>query len=236
MAGYVGILDRVKLLLSANLNDLLDRALNANKPAVFDEQINQLQGSLEKITVCLGESLGREHTLEREISELKAQLSRIDSEIDRLLDLEEKESDQARRPSLAALAASRQANYNASKEILDLKEEQFQESEGQTGQLRDAKIKLEARIDTLRAQKSRLLALISERKAAEAHGRALSDADLRSRFSPEGLIREEQEAVERARGIVTARGITIDQQLDEVLGNDVLQQQLDERRARRKTN
>jgi aryl carrier-like protein len=49
MAGYTSILDRVGLLLSANINDLLDRALNANKPAVFDEQINLLNGSLEKI-------------------------------------------------------------------------------------------------------------------------------------------------------------------------------------------
>ncbi len=97
MAGYVGILDRVKLLLSANLNDLLDRALSANKPAVFDEQINQLQGSLEKITVCLGESIGRERTLDREIGELKQQLDKTDREIDRLLELEERDPDQARR-------------------------------------------------------------------------------------------------------------------------------------------
>lgn len=78
MAGYEGILGKTKLLLTANLHDLLDRALNANKPAVFDEQINQLQGSLEKITVCLGESIGRERTLTREIAESKEQLGKVD--------------------------------------------------------------------------------------------------------------------------------------------------------------
>ncbi len=233
MAGYVGILDRVKLLLSANLNDLLDRALNANKPAVFDEQINQLQGSLEKITVALGESMGRERTLTREVAELKEQLARMDSEIDRLLELEEKEPEGPRRASITTLAATRQATYNSTSQVLELKEEQFEEVQSQTAQLRDAKIKLEARIDTLRAQKSRLLALIAERKAAEAQGRALSEADVRSRFSPDALIREEEEAVERARGIVAARGITVEQQLDDLLGNDSLQRQLEERRARR---
>ncbi|GEM_PF-2125051 len=236
MAGYVGILDRVKLLLNANLNDLLDRALNANKPAVFDEQINLLQGSMEKITVALGECLGRERTLDREISDLKAQIEKADGEIDRLLELEEKEGDSSRRASVAALAASRQATYNSLLEMLEFKQEQEGEVQGQSAQLRDAKIKLQARIDMLRAQKGRLLALIAERKAAEAQGRALSDLDLRSRFSPESLLREEQEAVERARGLVTARGISVEQQVDDLLDNNFLQQQLEERRAKRKTS
>ena len=235
MAGYVSILDRVKLLLSANLNDLLDRALSANKPALFDEQINLLRGSLEKITVALGESIGRESTLAREIAEAKGRLEKMDLEIDRLLEMQEKEPDAVRRASLEALATSRQANYNSLREILELREDQLREVQGQTAQLRDARIKLEARIDTLRAQKSRLLALISERKAAEAQGRALSEADVRSRFSPEEIIRQEEEALERARGIVAARGISVEQQLDDLLGDDLLRRQLDERRARRRS-
>lgn len=93
MAGYEGILGKTKLLLTANLHDLLDRALNANKPAVFDEQINQLQGSLEKITVCLGESIGRERTLTREIAESKEQLGKVDGEFDKLLEVEGREQD-----------------------------------------------------------------------------------------------------------------------------------------------
>lgn len=236
MAGYVGILDRVSLLLRANLNDLLDRALNSNKPAVFDEQINLLQGSLEKITVVLGESIGRENTLKREIEELNEQIDKMDRDIDRLLELEDKESDPARRASIATLATSRQANYNSSKEILDLKDEQLKEVQGQVQQLQDAKLKLGARIDTLRTQKGRLLALIAERGAAEAQGKAISDTDFRSQFSPEELIREEEEKVDRAKGIVAARGVTIEHQLDDLLGNDVLQQQLEERRARLKSS
>ena len=234
MAGYEGILGKAKLLLTANIHDLLDRALNANKPAVFDEQINQLQGSLEKITVCLGESIGRERTLTREIAESKEDLAKIDGEIDRLLEVEEKEQDQVRRASISALASNRQANYNSLCQVLELKEEQLADTQGQTAQLQDAKVKLSARVDMLRAQKSRLLALVSERKAAEAQGKALSTADILSRFSPESLIREEQQAVERARGIVAARTSTVEQQLDDVLGNDLLQQQIEERRARKR--
>ena len=234
MAGYEGILGKVKLLLTANVQDLLNKALNTNKPAVFDEQVNLLQGSLEKITVCLGESIGREKTLAREIAELKEQLADLDGEIDRLLEIEEREGDPVRRASISTLATNRQSKHNSDSQILELKEEQLEDVKEQTAQLQDAKIKLAARIDMLRAQKTRLVALISERKAAEAQGKALSTADLLSRFSPEGLIREEQEAVERARGIVIARTSTVEQQLDDLLGNDMLQRQLEERRARRK--
>src|SRR3990172_5722024 len=164
MAGYEGILGKAKLLLTANINDLLGRALNANKPAVFDEQINMLQGNLEKITVCLGESIGREKTLTRESTELREQLARIDVELDRLLDLDERETDQIKRASIAALATNRQSNYNSTNQVLELKQEQLAEAQSQTAQLQDAKIKLDARVETLRAQKSRLLALIRARK------------------------------------------------------------------------
>ncbi len=234
MAGYEGILGKAKLLLTANLHDLLDRALNANKPAVFDEQINVLQGSLEKITICLGESIGREKTLTREISELKDELAKADSDIDRLLEMEQKESDQVRRATITALATNRQAKLNSFDQVLDLKSDQLVEAKNQTVQLEDAKIKLAARIEMLRAQKSRLMALIGERKAAEAQGKALSTVDILSRFSPEALVREEQEAVERARGIVVARSTTVEHQLDDLLGNEALQQQLEDRRSRRK--
>lgn len=234
MAGYEGILGKVKLLLTANIHDLLDRALNTNKPAVFDEQINLLQGSLEKITVCLGESIGREKTLFREADDLKEQLAKIDAEMDKLLDLEEREKDQLKRASISALATNRQASYNSLGQVLELKVDQLADTQAQTVQLQDAKLKLDARVDMLRAQKSRLLALVSERKAAEAQGRVLSTTVLLSRFSPESLIREEEEAVERARGIVTARSGSVEQQIDDLLGNDQLQQQIEERRARRK--
>lgn len=234
MAGYEGILGKVRLLLTANIHDLLDRALNTNKPAVFDEQINILQGNLEKITVCLGESIGREKTLGREIAELREQLVRIDGEMDKLLDLEEREKDPIKLASISALATNRQANYNSTNEVLELKQDQIKEAQGQSAQLGDAKLKLSARIDVLRAQKSRLLALVSERKAAEAQGKVLSTTDLLSRFSPDSLIREEEEAVERARGIVQARNSSVEQQIDDLLGSDVLKQQIEERRARRK--
>ena len=199
---------------------------------MFDEQINVLQGSLEKITVALGESIGREKTLTREIDEIQDQLATMDSEIDRLLALEARETDSARLASIKALAINRQANYNSVSQVLELKQDQLEEVREQTAQLQDARIKLAARIDMLRAQKTRLVALIGERKAAEAQGKALAAADVLSRFSPEQLIREEQEAVERARGLVAARSSTVEQQLDDLLENDVLQRQLAERRAR----
>jgi phage shock protein A len=234
MSGYVGILEKASLLLRANVNDLLDRALGANKPAVFDEQINLLRGSLEKITVCLGEAIGRKTTLNREIDELEGQQAGIDSEIDRLLALAEKETDRLRRSQIEALATSRQSAFNTSVQILELKKSQLEQTVEDEAQLQEAKIKLTARIDTLKVQKNQLLALMAERRAAEAQGRALSDTDIRSRFSPEEMIQQEKDALDRAHGIVTARSGSVSEQIDDILGNDVLQQQLAERRARLK--
>ena len=41
MARYQSIFDRVGLLISANVNALLDKALNTNSIAVFDEYVNR---------------------------------------------------------------------------------------------------------------------------------------------------------------------------------------------------
>ncbi len=95
-------------------------------------------------------------------------------------------------------------------------------------------MKLGARIDVLRSQRSKLAALIEERKAAEAQGRAIATIDVRSAFSPDALIRSEQEALERQQGIAAARSVALGQNLDDVLGNEALDDQLEALRAERK--
>ncbi len=41
------LLEKVSTLISANLHDLVDRALQSNSPAVIDQYIRQVENNLE---------------------------------------------------------------------------------------------------------------------------------------------------------------------------------------------
>src|SRR5512146_1871212 len=101
MPSYQSIFDRVGLLISANVNALLDRALGANSVAVFDEYVNRMNGALDALETAEGVERGRAKTLGRQIDELEADTVRLDSDVDRLLARNER-----------TLAAARQAVFN----------------------------------------------------------------------------------------------------------------------------
>ena len=92
---------------------------------------------------------------------------------------------------------------------------------------------VEARIDMLQAQRSKLEALISARKAAEAQGRALQRIDVYKEFSAEDIMRDEQAALDKAMGRLEARHDTLESSVDRILGSEEVDAQLNERRARR---
>ncbi|MDO8670447.1 MAG: hypothetical protein Q7O66_03340 [Dehalococcoidia bacterium] len=237
MAGYDSIFAKVERLFTSNIQDLLTRALNANKLAVFDEEVNRLSGALDQITVAHGESLGREKTLVREIDELEDEVAGLSQRLNLALDREEqtKTGDRASQSSqYTALAKATLSQRNTKSDILAGKQQQLEESKEQIARLYEARIKLGARIDVLRSQRSKLGALIEERKAAAAQGKALATIDVRSAFAPDALIRSEQEAVERLQGIATARSVALGQHLDDLLGDEALDDQLDALRVERK--
>ncbi|MBI2863180.1 MAG: PspA/IM30 family protein [Chloroflexi bacterium] len=237
MAGYDSIFAKVERLFTANIQDLLTRALNSNKLAVFDEEVNRLNGALEQITVAHGESLGREKTLTRELDELEDEVAALSQRLNLALDKEEQatsSSQPTQASQYTALAKATLSQRNTKSEILTSKQHQLEEAKEQIARLYEARVKLGARIDVLRAQRSKLAALIEERKAAAAQGRALGAIDVRSAFSPDALIRSEQEALERQQGIAAARSLTLGQNLDDVLGNEALDEQLDALRVERK--
>lgn len=237
MAGYDSIFAKVERLFTASVQDLLSRALNSNKIAVFDEEVNRLNGALEQITVAHGEALGREKTLTRELDELEDEVAALSQRLNLALDKEEqaRAGDQATHASqYTALAKATLSQRNTKSEILTSKQDQLEDTKEQMARLYEARVKLGARIEVLRAQRSKLVALIAERRAAEAQGKALAAIDVRSAFSPDALIRTEQEAVERQQGIAAARSLTLGQHLDDVLGNEALDEQLEALRSERK--
>ncbi len=229
-----GIFEKVGTLLSANVHALLDSVLNLNKMAVFDETVRKLREAREEIIAAEGDARGRLRTLEREISEVTQEQAKRDQDIDRLLARADAVStDEATKRECETAARSLQAVYNERNGVLASKQQLLQSVQLEVPRLAQSRVAVEARIQMLEAQRSKLEALISARKAAEAQGKALSKIDIYREFSADDMTRDEQAALDRAQGRLEARQATMDSAVDRLLGSEELDQQLAERRARR---
>lgn len=223
MAGYQSIFDRVTLLVTANINALLDRALGANSVAVFDEYINRMNGALDALQTAEGVERGRSKTLARQVSDLEAQCRQLDQDVDRLLERGER-----------TLAAARQAVLNSKMQLLEQMREDYANSQNEVAKLADSRAKLSAQIEVSQAKRMQLVGLIEQKKAAELRYKAQAGAHVAApdRMKTDEILERARQEKEIAEGKNEAAAATIDARIDEILGTDEIEWQLREREAK----
>lgn len=79
------ILDKVKTLLSANFNDMIDRALKRNPLKVLNEYLRQHEEALDEMRHDRANALGALKTAERKVIEAQDLIARIEEEIEAVL-------------------------------------------------------------------------------------------------------------------------------------------------------
>jgi|GEM_PF-1556908 len=79
------ILDKVKTLLSANFNDMIDRALKRNPIKVLNEYLRQHEEALDEMRHDRANALGALKTAERKVIEAQDLIARIEEEIEAVL-------------------------------------------------------------------------------------------------------------------------------------------------------
>lgn len=223
MAGYQSIFDRVTLLVTANINALLDRALGANSVAVFDEYINRMNGALDALQVAEGVERGRSKTLARQVSDLQTQCAQLDQDVDKLLERGER-----------TLAAARQAVLNSKSQLLEQMRDDHVQSQGEIAKLADSRAKLSAQIEVSQAKRMQLVALIEQKKAADLRYKAQAGAHVAApdRMQTDEILERARQEKEIAEGKNEAAAATIDARIDEILGTDEIEWQLREREAK----
>lgn len=222
MAGYSSILDRVGLLISANVNALLNKALGMNQVAVFDEYINRMGESYESLETAEGIERGRSRTLARQIEELEADTAKLDSDVDRLLEKGER-----------ALAAARQAVLNTKLGLMKDMQENLDQSQSEAAKLGNAKAKLQAQIEVTRAKRLELVSLLEQKKASDLRLRAQAGVrDIGENTHTGEIIEKARQDLELAQGKEEASSNSLDRRIDEVLGSDEIEAQLAERESR----
>ena len=136
------LLDKVQTLISANLHYLVDQALKQNSIAVINQYIREVEDNLEDLSEATATVGGQVKTLRRKQEEYQARAADLDRNIDRFL--------QEGREDLARAA---QSKLNSTQRLVDTYTQQLEQMEREYQSLRDARLKLEAKLTTIKQER-----------------------------------------------------------------------------------
>jgi phage shock protein A len=218
------LLDKVATLIKANLHYLVDQALKQNSLAVIDQYIREVENNLDKLEDAAATVGGQVKTLKRKFDEFQAKADELDRNIDILL--------QEGREELAVAA---QSKLNSTQRLADEYREQHERQRAEYEKLLDAKLKLEAKLTTIKQEREELQALLDLARAKELTAKAISSLDDLVGAGDDDVGRL-AESIRTRLDKASARGemaaTRLDAQMDEVLERTTIDAQLAERRKR----
>jgi phage shock protein A len=218
------LLDKVATLIKANLHYLVDQALKQNSLAVIDQYIREVENNLDKLEDAAATVGGQVKTLKRKFNEFQTKADELDRNIDILL--------QEGREELAVAA---QSKLNSTQRLADNYREQHERQRAEYEKLMDAKLKLEAKLTTIKQEREELQALLDLARAKELTAKAISSLDDLVGAGDDDIGRL-AESIRTRLDKASARGemaaTRLDAQMDEVLERTTIDAQLAERRKR----
>lgn len=218
------LLDKVSTLISANLHYMVDQALKTNSLAVIDQYMRQVETNLADLEEAAATVGGEVKSLKRKVAEFDQRADELDRGIDAFL-LEGNES--------AAVAT--QSRLNSTNRVLETYQEQVERQEVEFRSLLDAKVKLEARLDTMKQEREELQALLTLAKSKEQTVKAMKSLDdlMGSGDSDiSGIAESIYARLDKASTASELRAANLDEQMDEVLERSALDAQLAARRKK----
>jgi phage shock protein A len=218
------LLQKINTLISANVHALVDSALEANSVKVMDEYIRQAERNLDAVEDAAATVGGTVKTLKRKYEEFAAAAEKLDRDIDTLL-LRGKTD----------LAAAAQAELNQKQQLAQEYYEQWQTQEREYRRMLDAKLKLEAKLTTIKQEREHLKALIELVEAKETTTRTIKSLDDIAGAGDEDVRRLGEQIrarLDREEARLEMASTSVRDQIDEAIGTSEIELQLEERRQR----
>lgn len=218
------LLEKVSTLISANLHYMVDQALKTNSLAVIDQYIRQVENNLGELEEAAATVGGEVKSIRRRLIEHEQRHQEIDRAIDAFL-TEGNES--------AAIAA--QSQLNSVHRMVETYQEQVNRQETEFKKLLDAKVKLEARLSTMKQERQELEALLELAKSKETTVKAMKSLDDLMGSGDSDIKRIAESVYARLDKASTAsemRAASLDEQMDQVLESSTLKAQLADRKKK----
>ena len=216
------LMEKVSTLISANLHYMVDQALKTNSMAVIDQYIRQVEDNLEDLEDAAATVGAEVRSIERKLSEFEQKADEQDRAINAFL-VEGNET----------AAAAVQSRLNSTRRLVETYREQAERQRVEFRNLLDAKVKLEARLATMKQERDELQALLQLAKSKETTVKAMKSLDdlMGSGDSDiSGIAESIYTRLDKASTVSEMRAASLDQQMDEVLERSALDAQLAERK------
>jgi phage shock protein A len=218
------LLDKVGTLIRANLHSLVDEALKKNSVAVLDEYIRQAENNLDDLEDAAATVGGNVRTLERKHKEYQSRAEELDRNIDILL---QKGKDE--------LAVAAQSKLNSTQRLADDYGEQWERQQKEYQALINAKLKLEAKLTTIKQEREELQALLELAKSKEITAKAIQSLDDVVGVGDADIARigdSIRTRLDKASARSELAASRLEDQMDEVLERGTIDIQLEERKRR----
>ncbi len=155
------LLDKIQTLISADLNRLVDRSLNTNDPAIFQQHVRELQKMQGQLATEMVNLRAQITGMRRKSDEQQALVVKQDLEVDQLL-----------QTGLQQDALAAQERLNQSRLAAGRAAEKVERLEEEYVALAETKSQLDARILVLRQSEPEVEGLASAKRAKQAAGAA----------------------------------------------------------------
>ena len=218
------LIQKTQTLISANLHDMVDRALEANSVAVLKQYIRDAEKNLDELEEAAATVGGEVKTLERKYKEYKKKGDQLDRNVDTLI-----------MQGKTDLARAAQVELNTSRRLQEQYHEQWVRQEREYESLLNARLKLRAKLNTTRQEQRELEALMELAKSKEATVKAIKSLDDLAGIGDSDMARlgdSIRGRLDRASAHSEMYADRLDSQMDDALGKAEIDIQLEERKRR----
>jgi phage shock protein A len=216
------LLDKVSVLLSANLHALVDKALQSNSIAVFDEYIRQVEDQMDRLTDAAATIGGQIKGIQRAQADQEEKALELDKAVDAFL----KEGNDS-------AAGAAQNRLNSSNSLIETYKAQLEKIQTEYQVMLDAKVKLESRLETMKTQRSELISLLELAKSKEIAAKSMKTLDALKGVGNSDVARiagQIYARLDKASAAIEIRSASLDDQIDEALSRKEIEGQLEQRR------
>jgi phage shock protein A len=218
------LLEKAQTLISANLHDMVDKALEANSVAVMKQYIRDAESNLDALEDAAATVGGEVKTLERKYKEYKQRADQLDRNVDALI-----------MQGKTDLARAAQTELNTTRRLQEQYHEQWVRQEREYEALKGARLKLQAKLTTIKQEQKELEALLELAKSKEATVKAIKSLDDLVGVGDGDIARLGESIrgrLDKASAYSEMYADRLDNQMDEALGKAEIDIQLEERKRR----
>ena len=218
------LLEKVQTLISANMHEMVDKALESNSVAVMKQYIRDAEKNLDELEDAAATVGGEVKSMERKYKEYKKKADQLDRNIDALL-----------MQGKADLARAAQNELNSARSLQEQYHEQWVRQQREYEALLSARLKLQAKLQTIRQEQKELEALMRLAKSKETTVKAIKSLDDLMGVGDADIARlgeSIRSRLDKANAHSEMYADRLDNQMDAALGSAELDLQLEERKRR----